>query len=52
MEAPLPANANSNPGVILSSVSCASVGNCTAVGAHFDASIHFQGVLLTKTAGS
>lgn len=32
IEAALPANAASNPSVILNSVSCPSAGNCTAVG--------------------
>jgi Domain of unknown function DUF11 len=51
VEATLPANAGSNPNVSLSSVSCASAGNCTAVGRYFDGS-PFQGLLLTETAGS
>lgn len=33
IQAPLPANAGSSPGVSVGSVSCASPGNCTAVGA-------------------
>jgi hypothetical protein len=36
----------------LSSVSCASAGNCTAVGAFDDSSYVLQGLLLTETAGS
>ncbi|MGN6168212.1 MAG: hypothetical protein ACTHQQ_08580, partial [Solirubrobacteraceae bacterium] len=51
VEAPLPANAAANPMVILNSVSCASVGNCTAVGHYFDTAGHSQGLLLTETAG-
>jgi Domain of unknown function DUF11 len=51
VEATLPASAGSTPNVSLSSVSCASAGNCTAVGRYFDGS-PFQGLLLTETAGS
>jgi Divergent InlB B-repeat domain/PASTA domain len=48
VEAPLPAN---TAGADLDSVSCASPGNCTVVGAVFlDGSD--QGLLLTETAGS
>src|SRR5207244_1817418 len=52
VEASLPANAGSSPGVILSSVSCASAGNCSAVGQYVDSSNHAQGLLLTETAGT
>jgi hypothetical protein len=48
----LPANANPNPGVLLNSVSCASAGNCSAVGEYTDSSGIVQGLLLTETAGS
>ena len=51
VEAGLPGNASAAPGVILSSVSCASVGDCTAIGDYFDSS-GFQGLLLTETAGA
>jgi pentapeptide repeat protein/Big-like domain-containing protein len=51
-EAALPANANSQPQASLSSVSCASAGNCTAVGTYFDSSVHHQGLLLTEASGS
>ena len=52
-EAALPANAGSNPEVTLSSVSCASAGNCTAVGHYGDTSGNSsQGLLLTQTAGT
>ena len=51
VDAALPGNASAAPGVIVSSVSCASVGDCTAVGDYFDAS-GFQGLLLTETAGA
>ena len=49
-EAALPANAGSNPGVGLGAVSCASAGNCTAVGSYTDSSGHTQGLLLTQTS--
>src|SRR6202012_1255057 len=49
-EAQLPADANANPTVTLSSVSCASAGNCTAVGSYFDPN-GSQGLLITETAG-
>src|SRR5207245_689349 len=52
VEASLPANAGSDPGVFLNSVSCASAGNCSAVGDYTDSSGHRQGVLLSETAGT
>src|SRR5439155_1147101 len=51
LEASLPANAGSNPDISLS-VSCASAGNCSAVGSYRDSSGHTQGLLLTETAGT
>ena len=51
VEASLPANA-SNTGAGLSSVSCASAGNCTAVGDYGDSSGHDQGLLLSETSGT
>jgi hypothetical protein len=51
VKAPLPANMGTNPEAGIDSVSCASAGNCTAVGNYADSSNHFQGVLLTETAG-
>jgi len=53
VEAPLPANAVTNaPAVALNSVSCASAGNCAAVGAYDTAeSRQAEGLLLTETAG-
>ena len=51
VEAPLPANAGSTPFVNLRSVSCASAGNCSAVGYYNDSSGHRHGLLLTETAG-
>src|SRR5215468_4705407 len=50
-EAPLPANARSDLSADLLSVSCASAGNCTAVGAYTDSSTNQQGLLLTQTSG-
>src|SRR5439155_18118782 len=52
VEASPPANAGSSPSVVLNSVSCASVGNCSAVGFYNDSSGHRQGLLLTETAGT
>ncbi|TML37024.1 MAG: hypothetical protein E6G29_02725, partial [Actinobacteria bacterium] len=52
VEASLPANAGSNPAVGLSSVSCASAGNCSAVGDYSDSSGHHNGLLLSETAGT
>jgi hypothetical protein len=51
VEAALPANAGSDPQVDLTSVSCASGGNCSAVGSYFDSSGHQQGLLLTESKG-
>src|SRR5262249_44079140 len=51
-EAPLPANARSDLSADLLSVSCASAGNCTAVGAYIDSSNNQQGLLLTQTSGN
>jgi hypothetical protein len=52
VEASLPANARTNPNVFLGSVSCASAGNCTAVGFYTDSSGHSQGLLLSETSGT
>ncbi len=51
VKASLPANAGALPNVGLTSVSCASAGDCTAVGTYTDSSNHSQGLLLTETAG-
>jgi hypothetical protein len=51
-KAPLPAGAAANPAVTLSSVSCASAGNCTAVGSYTGSSGNQQGLLLTQTPGT
>jgi hypothetical protein len=51
IEAGLPANAGANPEVSLDHVSCASAGNCSAVGSYFDSSGYWQGLLLSETGG-
>jgi hypothetical protein len=57
VEAILPANATSDPQVAFSSISCASAGNCTAVGTYYDPSYDvygdgfMSGLLLTEKAG-
>jgi len=51
VQAPLPVNAASSPRVSLRSVSCASPGNCGAVGSYTDSSEERQGLLLSETAG-
>src|SRR2546421_829036 len=52
LEASPPANAGSDPGVFLNSVSCASAGNSGAPGHYVDSSSHRQGLLLSETAGT
>jgi PASTA domain len=53
VEAVLPSNADtSQPGVDLSSVSCASAGNCSAVGIYNNDTGSNDGVLLTESEGS
>jgi PASTA domain len=47
----LPTNADSRPFVQLNSVSCASAGNCTAVGSYEASSGVDEGLLLTEKAG-
>jgi hypothetical protein len=51
VEAALPADAAVDPRVYLGLVSCASAGNCSAVGAYADSSGHGQGLLMTETDG-
>jgi hypothetical protein len=50
VEATPPANAGSNPVVLLTSVSCRSDGNCAAVGGFTDRSHHLQGLLLSESS--
>src|SRR5439155_829835 len=52
VDAVLPANAGSNPNVVLNAVSCASAGNCTAGGDYTDTSGFRRGLVLTETAGT
>ena len=52
VEAALPADANSNPHASLTSVSCASAGNCAAVGTYLDSAGHYQGLLLSESSGT
>ena len=51
VKATLPAGAAKDPEAGIQSVSCASAGNCTAVGGYNDTSGHGQAVLLTETSG-
>jgi hypothetical protein len=53
LEPSLPANAAANPGepTRMGGVSCASAGNCTAVGDYTDSSGDLEGFLWTETAG-
>src|SRR2546426_1060419 len=51
VKATLPAGAGGGP-VAFRSVSCPSAGNCGAVGVYRDGAGHFQGVLLTESAGT
>jgi hypothetical protein len=48
---PSPANAGSQPGAVITSLSCPSSGNCTAIGSYQDASGETQGLLATESAG-
>jgi hypothetical protein len=52
VEASLPANANASPGVSLGPVSCASAGNCSAVGTYGDSSLGTQGLLVSESSGA
>src|SRR5207248_10446108 len=47
VETGLPANAGSEPDALLTAVSCASVGNCGAVGIYTDSSGEEQGLLVS-----
>jgi hypothetical protein len=50
IKAALHADAGTNPGAGLDSVSCASPGNCSAVGVYYDSSGNVQGLLLSESA--
>ena len=52
VDATLPANAAANQLAGFGSVSCASAGNCDAVGGYRDSSGNSQALLVTETAGS
>jgi hypothetical protein len=52
LEASLPADALANPNVALTSVSCAAVGECTAVGTYAYTGAHTGGLLLTEASGT
>ena len=53
VEARLPANAaTTSPVEFLSAISCASAGNCSAVGDYYDASLHDRLLLLTESGGT
>ena len=51
IEAALPTGAAASPGVMLTSISCPSAGNCGAIGAYYDKNGDRQGVLLTEISG-
>src|SRR5436305_10152143 len=53
VEGTLPSNANANPNVTINAVSCASVGNCVAVGSYVDnaSPASTQGLLLSEVSG-
>ncbi len=51
VEAMMPANASSDPSPSFRSVSCTSVGSCTAIGSYSDSSAHEQGLLLSERSG-
>jgi hypothetical protein len=52
LRAPLPADAGTNPGVFLDTVSCPSVGTCGAGGSYFDGLAHGHGLLLNAAPAS
>jgi hypothetical protein len=51
-EAPLPANAASQPGTTLSSMACPTAGSCTAVGGYTDTASIEQGLIETLSGGT
>lgn len=52
VEAAPPTDVGSNPGVIVSSASCWSPGNCAAVGRYLDGSSNSRGLLLSESSGT
>ena len=51
-EAPVPANARLNPGVVLNGVACPTATACVAIGQYIDSSGNEQGLLLTGSGTS
>ncbi len=51
VQASLPANAAANPDAFVGSVSCASAGDCSAVGGYTDSSGDSEGLLWTGSSG-
>jgi hypothetical protein len=51
-EATLPLDAGINPNVEFASVSCASAGNCSAVGSYEDGSGHYPGLIVSAVPAS
>jgi hypothetical protein len=47
-----PNNAGTNPSVTLNSVSCASAGNCVAIGAYRDSFTQIQALLVSESSGT
>jgi hypothetical protein len=52
VRAVLPADALTNQNPVFNSLSCASGGNCTAVGTYHDSSAHRQGLLLSRSSNT
>ena len=48
---PPPANAGTQPGVVITSISCPTAGDCSAVGSYTDSSGDTQGLLATESGG-
>ena len=48
---PPPVNAGSQPGVVVTSMSCPSAGDCSAIGSYTDSSGQTQGLLATESGG-
>ena len=51
-QAPVPANAESNPGVTLSAATCPAAGSCTAVGDYADTNGDGEGLIETLSDGT
>ncbi len=48
---PAPADAGSQPNIVITSIACPSAGNCSAIGSYTDSSGETQGLLATESAG-